>query len=155
MQFSFKLSYCLNDSFLCFSFSRYFPPLLRGQRDKNCETFSERYGTKSSRDIPDTYACIPSLCSRSLISAAYSGRLNFHNNCKRAKRSPCHSTRQYPRSLGRFNGLGPLKLARPLADIYSNIYFTHFPRSSTLLLSSLLFCSLPPSIFCIGEWLWD
>lgn len=46
MQFSFKVSYCLNGSFLCFSFSRYFPPLLRGQRDKNCETFSERYGTK-------------------------------------------------------------------------------------------------------------
>ena len=104
---------------------------------------------KFPRHILDTYAyTYPSLfhspSSRSLISVAYSGRLNFHNNCERAKRSPCHSTRQYPGSRGRFNGFGPLKLAHPFSDIYSNIYFTHFPRSDA---SSSLFPS-----FVLGVW---
>lgn len=121
MQFSFKASRRLNSSFLRFSFTRY----CRGDRgNKNCETFSERYRNFSRHVCIHIYIymCVHTSCFCSLIGTAYSGRLNFHNNCERAKRSPCHSTRQY----SRFNGLGPLKLARPLTDIYSNIYFTHF-----------------------------
>lgn len=151
MQFSFKASCRLNSSFLCFSFTYYC-----GDRgSKNCETFSERYRNFSRHVCIYLYIYIHISCFCSLIGTAYSGRLNFHNNCERAKRSPCHSTRQYSRC-SRFNGLGPLKLARPLTDIYSNIYFTHFSlRSSNT--SPIHSCSSPsPSpVFRVGGWLWD